>query len=183
MIEENQLAVVGKFFRTHALKGELNATLDIDPVYFEDGNPLIVDVEGAFVPFYMESVRSKGQSGYLIRLDGIESADDARYLVNKAIMAEKSVLKEYLAEEGEEMMMESDLIGFEVEDIGHGILGTLARIDDSTVNLLFIVDTPEGEEVYIPATDEYIVEIDEANRKVKVSLPLELIDLNRTSVK
>ena len=34
MIEKDELLPVGKFRRTHALKGELNATIDIDPDFF-----------------------------------------------------------------------------------------------------------------------------------------------------
>ena len=51
MIEEKDLTPVGKFLKTHALKGELNAILEIDPEFFTEGYPLVIDVDGAFVPF------------------------------------------------------------------------------------------------------------------------------------
>ena len=36
MIKEEDTIKIGKFQKTHALKGELNALLDIDPEYFTD---------------------------------------------------------------------------------------------------------------------------------------------------
>ena len=42
MIDKDKLIEIGKFQRTHALKGELNAILDVPEDYVEDGNPLVV---------------------------------------------------------------------------------------------------------------------------------------------
>ncbi len=60
MIKKEDIVEIGKFQKTHALKGELNALLDIDGDYAADGNALVVAVDGIYVPFYAESVRPKG---------------------------------------------------------------------------------------------------------------------------
>ena len=52
MITEEEITSVGKLLKTHALKGEMNMMLDIDPGYLEDGNPAILDIDGIYVPFY-----------------------------------------------------------------------------------------------------------------------------------
>ena len=179
MIEEKQLVEVGKFLRPHALKGELNATLDIDPVYFSDGNPMIVNIEGAFVPFYIQSIRGKGNSGFLVLLDGITSQEDARFLVNQPVYADKETLKEYMADEDEEMMLESDLVGLEVIDEEFGPIGRVKRVDDSTANLLFVIETNEGEEIFIPVADDFIISVNQEEGLIITRLPRELIELNR----
>ena len=60
MIKKEDIVAIGKFQKTHALKGELNALLDIDGDYAADGHPLIIDIDGIYVPFYAETVRPKG---------------------------------------------------------------------------------------------------------------------------
>ena len=60
MIERDDIKEIGVFQRTHGLKGELNAILEIDPDFFDEGeHPLIVEIEGVFVPFYADSIRDK----------------------------------------------------------------------------------------------------------------------------
>ena len=178
MIEEKDLTPVGKFLKTHALKGELNVVLDIDDDYFAEGFPLIVDMEGAFVPFYAESVRGKGPSASLIKIEGIDNVDEARLLVNQIIYADKEHLKEFLGEEGEGLLLEDDIVGFRVVDERVGEIGIIDRVDSTTENVLFIVRTPDGEEVYIPAADDFVAAIDEEKREVITTLPDELIQLN-----
>lgn len=53
MIEEKDIKAIGKFQKTHALKGELNAILDIDSEYVSEGNAVVVDIDGIFVPFLL----------------------------------------------------------------------------------------------------------------------------------
>ena len=169
---------VGRFQKTHALRGELNAILDIDPLYFSEDHPMIVNVEGAFVPFYVESVRGKGVSSWLVKISGMESQEESRMLVNETIYAEKDELRRFMEVEDEDLFMEDDLEGFRVIDEEFGELGEIERIDDTTANVLFVVKTPSDEEIFIPAADEFIRGIDTELREVITSLPESLVNLN-----
>ena len=180
MIKQEDLTAVGKFQRTHALKGELNALIDIDPDFFgEEGNPMIVGMEGCFVPFFTETIRTKGQTSYLVKIDRVDSEEQARQFVNKTIYAERAELKEYMAEAGEELIDGNGLDGYTVHDTEAGELGRLARIDDSTANVLLVVETPEGEELFLPMAEEFISEINPEERKIVMNLPEGLLGLNR----
>lgn len=179
MIEEKDITQVGKFQKTHGLKGELNAVLDIDAEYFSDGNPLIVNIDGAFVPFYAESVRGKGVTTSLIKISDIDSQEEAKELVNEVIYANRESLKEYMEEEGEGLLLEDDLEGYRVIDEALGELGIISRVDSSTQNILLIVENKEGEEIYIPVADDFIVAIDENKHEVITTLPDGLVSLNQ----
>lgn len=179
MIKEKDLTKVGKFQKTHALKGELNAILDIDSEFFAEGNPLIVNIDGAFVPFYAESIRGKGSTTSLIKIDGIDSHEEAKELVNEEIYAERDALKEFFGAEGEDLMLEDDLEGFRVVDETLGYIGKIVRVDTTTANVLFIVENDEGEELFIPAADDFITGIDEEKREVITTLSEELVNLNK----
>lgn len=179
MIKKNDITPIGKFQKTHALKGELNALLDIDPEFLTLGNAIIVELDGIYVPFFATSIRPKGSTTFLVKLDGIDSEEEARKFVNKNISALKSELAPFLEIEEEEITDEDDLIGYEVIDFNSGkTVGIIEDIDSSTYNILFIVKRPDNTDVYIPAAEEFIKEIGDNDRKIYMSLPEGLIDLN-----
>lgn len=178
MIEKKNLVAIGKFQKTHALKGEMNAILDVDPSYMNDGNPLIVDVDGIPVPFYVESLRTKGSSSYLVKLEGVDSSDEAREFVNKEIYALKDVLGEYFQDDEEEFFFGDDLEGFRVIDSRLGDIGSVTRVDDSTENVLLVVEDTAGEEIFIPFVETFINDVDEEKQEIHTDLPEGLVDLN-----
>lgn len=179
MIEQKDLTPVGKFQKTHALKGELNALLDIDAEFFLEGNALIVDVDGIFVPFYSISIRSKGKTSFLIKLDGIDTEEEAKPFVNKIIYASKQQLAPYFDLTEEEIINDDELLGYKVVDIDNKeVIGTIIDIDSSTSNLLFIIESPDSKQIFVPAVDDFIKEIDDKKRIILMSLPKGLIDLN-----
>lgn len=176
MIDKEKLVEIGKFQKTHALKGELNAILDIPEEYVKDGNPLIIETDGIPVPYYAESIRGKGTTSFLIKLEGVDSVEDAAEFVNSAILVPRDELQDYVGD----VMLEDDLEGFKVIDSFEGEIGTLEFIDDTTENELMVVRTPDDEEIYIPLADEFIIDINEERREIHTSLPEGLVSLNKS---
>lgn len=179
MITEEEITQVGKLLKTHALKGEMNVMLDIDPEYLSSGNPAILDIDGIYVPFYADSVRPKGSFSYLVKFEGIDSEIEARGLVNKTVYALRKELKDFIEEEyDEEYTLYDDMIGWDVADTEKGIIGKISFIDTNTENELLIVETPEGNTVYLPLAEDLITEIDEDHGRITMNLPEGLLDLN-----
>ncbi|MDE6023743.1 MAG: ribosome maturation factor RimM [Muribaculaceae bacterium] len=179
MIKEDEISSVGKLLKTHALKGELNVVLDIDPGYLEEGNPAILDIDGIYVPFYAESVRTKGSFSYLVKFEGIDSEVEAKKLVNKTIYAIRDRLKEFMLDNyDEEYALYDDLIGWTIKDAEKGVIGKVVEIDTNTENELFIVESEGGNIVYIPLTEDFIEKMDESTKTIIMNLPDGLLDLN-----
>ena len=179
MIKEDEISAVGKLLKTHALKGEMNVILDIAPEYLDEGNPAVLDIDGIYVPFYAESVRTKGNFSYLVKFEGIDSEIEAKKLVNKTIYALRDRLKEFMLENfDEEYALYDDLIGWTIEDMDSGKIGKVVDIDTNTENELFIVETPDGKTVYIPLTEDFIERMDEEGKTIYMRLPDGLLDLN-----
>lgn len=175
MILTEDLIKIGKFQRTHALKGELNMISDVDAEYFKEGNPAIVDYDGIMVPYYLESIRPKGSTSFLVKLQGIDSEENASPFVNKEVYILKKDAEEWLPEE----IIESDeWEGFEIVDEETGkVLGKIDYIDDSTANILFSVLTEDGREILIPANEDFITEVDEEAQTIRMNLPEGLLNL------
>lgn len=179
MIKEEDISAVGKLLKTHALKGELNVLLDIDPGYLEEGNPAILDIDGIFVPFYADSIRTKGSFSYLVKFEGINSEIEAKSLVNKTVYALREKLKEYMLDNyNEEYALYDDLIGWTIQETDGKVIGKVVEIDTNTENELFIVETSEGNTVYIPLTEDFIEKMDEKTKTIIMNLPEGLLDLN-----
>ena len=176
MIKKEDIVAIGKFQKTHALKGELNALLDIDGDYAADGHPLIVDIDGIYVPFYAETVRPKGAESFLVKLRDIDSQEKAQELVNKEIFGLRSDLVEYF--DDPDMEIVADFVGYKVVDSRLGEIGCIEDVDDSTANVLFVVATDDGETVYIPVAEEFINAVDDERKVVETTLPEGLVDLN-----
>ena len=69
------------------------------------------------------------------------------------------------------------MIGYRVEDVNAGFLGTVDRIDDSTINTLLVVEGDRGE-IFIPLIDDFIESIDEGSETIVVDVPEDIIKLN-----
>lgn len=175
MILREEIIPVGKFQKTHALKGELNMISEIDPQYFVEGNPLIIENEGILVPYFVESVRPKGSTSFLVKIDGINSEEEAFSFVNKEINMLKKDANEWLEEE---IVEGNDLIGYKVVDASNDtVIGEISDVDDSTSNVLFIVASSD-EDIYIPASEDFIDNIDEDRKIIRLRIPDGLLDIN-----
>lgn len=179
MIKEDEISAIGKLQKTHALKGELNVLLDIEPEYLQEGNPAIIDIDGIYVPFYAESIRPKGNFSYLVKFQGIDSEFEARKFVNKVVFALRDKLKDFISENyDEDFELLDELIGYEIEDTEFGKIGKVVDIDTNTENQLFIVETPSGKTIFIPLAEDFILEMDRSEKKILMDLPQGLLDLN-----
>lgn len=182
MIRKEDIVAIGKFKKTHALQGELNAIVDVQEDYAEDDKPFIVDVDGIYVPFYIESIRPKGSTSYLVKLAGVDSQEEAQQFVNKEIYAMRSDLIDYFETDGETFVDPDDIEGYEVVDSRLGDLGKVKEVNDATANVLLVVDTPDGDELLVPFVDEFVEEIDQDNKRIVVSLPEGLLEINSKEI-
>lgn len=184
MIRQDEITAVGKFQKTHALKGELNAILKIDPEYLNDGNAVVIDTDGIFIPYFVSSVRPKGTTSYILKIDGIDMESEAKNFVNKTIYAINSKLGPFLYIGEEDVIEEEEFIGYSIIDTSSdSMVGIITTVDSTTDNILFIVETDESETIYIPAVNEFIIDVDDENKIIKMTLPEGLVNLNIKSEK
>lgn len=175
MIEENELTSVGKLGKPHGINGEINAYLDED-VAAERLDKIIVNIDGIYVPFFIESMRRKRVDTMILALDGIDNEQQAAELTNHEIFA---LLTDEVKEtpDGGDGMYASDLIGYTIVHANGVAVGTVTDVEDSTENALFIVTLPDGTVTYVPIADELIDDIDEEKKLLVMTLPEGLLEL------
>ena len=175
MIRADQIVQIGNFYKTHGIKGELSAGFDYD---FEPDilRCIILEVDGIYVPFFIESWRLRGPGRYLIKLEGVDDETEASALVNHTIYA---IADELPPDESdyEDGVYLYDLIGYELVD-GDATVGTISDVDDTTENILFHVKSADGRTIFVPFAEEWIEEIDGDKKLIKMILPEGILDLN-----
>ena len=177
MITREELIAIGHYNKPHGLAGELSATLDVDADVLSSLSCLVSEVDGIFVPFFVNACRAKSAETVLITIDGISSEHEAAILVNHDIYALK---REYSAASDN---ADADgypldyFIGYQLRDNDGTPVGIITDVDEQTENAIFII-TRGDTEFMVPANDDLIVEFDTDKREMVMDLPQGLIDLN-----
>lgn len=178
MISESSLQEIGKFQRTHALKGELNVQLEVDDDFFQDYPWAIVDMEGIPTPFRVENIRPKGTTTSLIKLRGVDSEEQARIFINKPIKVSVEQLRAYLGDDDDQGMYAADFVGYTLLDTDNTIVGKIVEVDLSTdENPLFIVEREGGASFMMPVADDLIESFNPEKKYIKMHIPEGLTDL------
>ncbi|MCD8318948.1 MAG: ribosome maturation factor RimM [Paraprevotella sp.] len=174
MIREDEVYRIGLLTKTHGVSGELCMTFTDDVFDRVEAEYLICRMDGILVPFFMEEYRFKNDTAALVKFEGIDTEAQARRMAGVEVYFPKSLAGDRL--DGEYTW--SYFTGFTVVDVCHGELGIVDRVDDTTMNVLFEVVTPSGDDLLIPVSEELIDDIDHKNRKIYMTLPDGLLDLD-----
>lgn len=171
MIREEDVYKIGRLGKTHGVKGELSFLFDDDVFDRVDADYLVLEVDGILVPFFIEEYRFKSDANAIMKLEGIDSQERARELTGCDVYFPRA-----LAPCDDEAMSWSEIVGFAIVDAAtHTTVGTIASVDDSTLNILFELE--DG--TLIPAPEELITDVDRQAKTIAIELPDGLLDINK----
>lgn len=160
---------LGYISRKHGYKGEVNLKLE-NPAKYKELDHLFIEMNGNLVPFFIDSFRLKKEGIALVKLEEVNTEEEAQSLIGKEVFLKL----EFLDDSQENQLLA--LIGFSAIDATHGELGKVEDILDNSAQQLFCIT--EGErEILIPITEEFIEKIDPASRTIYLQTPEGLIDL------
>lgn len=174
MIRKEEVYKIGIFNKPHGINGELSFTFTDDIFDRVDCDCLICLLDGIFVPFFIEEYRFRSDSTALVKLEGVDTAERARMFTNTEVYFPVAYVDQ--AEPGE--LSWDFFVGFRMEDVTQGPLGKVVEVDTATDNTLFVVESSDGEEILVPAQEEFIVGIDQERQLITVDLPDGLLNLD-----
>ncbi|MBR5725879.1 MAG: 16S rRNA processing protein RimM [Muribaculaceae bacterium] len=177
MITRDELIAIGHYNKPHGVAGEISATIDVDVDLLRGLSCLVSEVDGIFVPFFVNACRPKSSETVLLTIDGINNEMEATLLVNADIYALKREYNERSLKEDADGYPLDYFIGFELNDVQGNRIGEIIAVDEQTENAIFIVNRGE-EECMVPAADELIVEFDLDDKTMVMDLPQGLLELN-----
>lgn len=172
MIRENEVYKIGVFNKPHGIHGELSFTFTDDIFDRVEADYIICRMDGILVPFFIEEYRFRSDSTALMKLEGVDSTERARLFTNVEVFFPKAHAEQVDASE----LSWNFFIGFRMEEVHHGHLGEITDVDTATANTLFVVDH-QGEELLVPAHEEFILDLDTQHKVITVDLPEGLLTL------
>ncbi len=171
MIALSDTYPIGRIGKTHGVKGEL-------AFYFQDdawleGEYLLLSLNDILVPFFLEEWRCTSEERALIKLEGIDSQEEAAEIVGTEVY--------YLIPNSEFRIPHSNNSAFRIPhsalnysiDTEDRALGKVVDIDNQTENVMFVLDSG----LLIPVVEEWVIDIDENQRVIRLELPEGLLDL------
>ena len=164
---------VGKIVKKYSFRGKLLVKLDTDePEQFVEMESVFVEKHKNLIPFFIESISLHKSSLLRIKFEETDNEKDADLLIGSDLYLPLNLLPKLSGNK----FYYHEVIGFEVEDIHFGPLGTIKGINDRTAQHLFEIDY-QGKEVLIPINDDIIQRVDRLHKTIVLNTPEGLIDL------
>ncbi|CEN32910.1 ribosome maturation factor RimM [Capnocytophaga cynodegmi] len=164
---------VGTIVSKFSFKGEVLVKLDSDdPELYENLESVFIALGNNLVPFFVEKCSLHKSDLLRIKFEDVENELDADALLKHKLYLPLSFLPKLSGNK----FYYHEVIGFTMEDIEYGYVGTITGVNDSTSQALFEVKNND-KEILIPMNDEFLEKVDRENKKIIVKTPEGLIDL------
>lgn len=179
MIKPQQVYPIGRIGKPHGVKGEMNFMFDDDVFDTTDSDYIIIETEGILVPFFFEEYRFRNDNTAIIKLEGIDTQEQAREFTNCVVYFERSVAENAENETSTFLSQKNrQIVGFTIVDAQTGkSIGTIKDIDDSTINVLLVIEREDQQQTLIPANEDLIEGIDLQRQTITMRLPDGLLTL------
>ena len=172
-LKEEDLINIGKIVGTYGYQGMVRIMPLTDfPERFKKLKTVILWQNGNAKEVMVEAARSHGES-YLLKLQGIDSLELAKDYRNALLKIDESQL--YPLPAGHYYHFQ--LQGLSVYDEEKGRLGELTEVLETGANDVYVVQSPEYGEILLPAIKDVILEVNLAEKIMRVRLLPGLIEL------
>ncbi len=173
MITDEEVYRIGYLAKTHGVNGEVNLNFTDDVFDRVEAEYLVFRLDGIHVPFFMEEYRFRSDTTAIVKFEGVDTEAQARRLVG----VEVYFPYELTPDEEPDTYSWKYFTGFCVVDEECGLLGTVDGVNDDTANVLFEIRRPDGRELLLPAHEEFVTEVNSAERTLRVRVPDGLLEL------
>jgi 16S rRNA processing protein RimM len=160
-----QFKSVGYFSKTHGLKGHLVLFSQAD---FDFGSTTAIFIEqgGSQAPYFVEEMKPFND-GLLVKLEGINSIEEAGKLKNKTVLVDSTFVEE------EE---EFEFLNYTLIDKQKGEIGKVEEFINDTGNPLLRINRA-GQEILLPFNEDFIEKIKKKEKQILYNAPEGLLEL------
>jgi 16S rRNA processing protein RimM len=166
--------VLGSITRTHGNKGGLVLVLETDQAdQYKKLESVLLNINEELIPFFIKSLAVLKQDQFLITLEEI-GQDEARQLLGTEVYLPLTHLPKLSGKQ----FYYHEVAGFTAIDKTAGTIGTIDYVLERAVQPVFVIAQGETE-FYVPAIDEFIIEINRSKKEVHLDCPEGLLDIYR----
>lgn len=172
MIFKKDIFKVGRTQKPYGIKGEINILFNKAEYADLDTEFYFLEIDGIPVPFFIEEFTYATDVLARVKFEDIADEKQASQFANFDVY----ILREALNELSDKEDRGWDFfIGYSITDQYGNNLGEIEEVDTATINTLFIVKNND-DEILIPATEDFIVAVDEENNIISMNLPEGLVE-------
>lgn len=163
---------IGKLVTVHGLQGELLLKHELGKKTSLKGLSAIFveEKKNSFLPWFIESAKIKSEDEVYLKLEGINSREEAAKLSRKEIWLPEADFKKFAAKTAP-----ASLLGYTIIH-NKEKLGDILELIEQPHQLLCRLDI-KGKEVLIPLHEGSLQKIDHRKKEVLVELPDGLLDI------
>ena len=164
---------LGTIAKLHGYKGEVSLFMDVsDYSKYLDLEHIFIDMNGALVPFFIDSLKPKNKGFIVLKLEGIDSEEEARTLLKKPVFLPDS----YLDHLDEKTFYDHEIIDFLVVDSKIGEIGKVKEVIDLKANPLLSV-LQNKKEILIPIFNGLVEKVDRDKNILFINTPEGLLEI------
>ncbi len=173
-MEKNNFRKIGSITKINRKTGEAtvyfgrkNTTLKENP------KVILLEIDGGLVPFYVAGITAMGPENFRVLLEDYDSPGRAQQFVGCKVFLPLSLRVKSPAPDEIDF---AEIIGFAIHDENSGHIGEIADVFESPDQVILQVFKNE-KEILIPLADEYVMEVNMAEKYISLDLPDGLLDL------
>lgn len=162
-----KLVTVGRIVNSHGIRGELKVVPETDfPERFDKGNALIiVDSQNKQTPVTVKTSRLH-KNMFILQLEEFSNINEVEKFKGSLLKIEAK--DQQPLEEGEYYYHE--IIGCKVVTEEGQELGLVSEVLTPGANDVWVVALPKGKQLLLPVIDDVILEVDIANKTIRIHL-------------
>lgn len=163
---------IGYITKTRGLKGEVQLFFEYEEPELLELDSIFIEINKQLVPFFVSSYKLHSNNTGYFYLEDVDHIDKTQELIRKNVFLPNSKRPE--REEGE--LLIQDLKGFTVFDRDRGELGVILEVNEYPQQFVATVSYL-SQEILFPLNDDFIEEIDEDRKEIRMNLPEGLLDI------
>jgi 16S rRNA processing protein RimM len=163
---------IGRFVATFGLKGELVLLHTLGKKTSLKGLTalFIEEKKESFIPWFVESTKIKNEEELYVKLEGINTREQAVKLAQKQVWLPEADFKKFSSKSSP-----ISFLGYEIVE-NDKVLGKVLEVIEQPHQVLCRIDL-NGKEAFIPLHEETIRKIDKKKGQVVVDLPEGLLEI------
>ncbi len=165
--------VVARIGRAHGIKGEVTVEVRTDEPELRLGPGAVLSTDPASAGPLTIATGRVHSGRLLLRFEGVHDRNGAEALRNTLLIADVAPDER---PEGEDEYYDHQLMDLDVVTVDGTAVGRITEISHLPTQDLFVVERPDGTEVYVPFVQEIVTEIDLEEQRAVIDPPPGLID-------
>ena len=129
--------------------------------------------DNSLIPFFISTTQLLNNGTLKIKIDDINTVDQAKALVGKELFLPLNTLPPLTGNK----FYYHEVIGFKVVDATKGDIGEIFNVLELPQQAVLEIKNPQEKEILIPITDQIIKNVNRAEKTIEIDAPEGLIDI------